>query len=764
MSSAESFSDFGTAAAVGSNLGLIGAPLHDQSGNADRGAAFLFQGINFLNGTVTQNARLIASDGSAGDLFGASVSVDGTNGVLIGAPGDSTGSGNTNHGSAYLFREPALASGTVTQGLKLMATSSASGDNFGSSVALQNNVAIIGNPLVNFFGTNDRGAVYLFKDLSSATGTINESSILYDTTGEASDRIGSSVALWNDTAAAGSPGDDVGTNSNQGSACYFRGLAAAGSILTQAVKLTASDGAAGDSLGSAVALGGNLSSGIRYLVAGAPGDDTASTSDSGSAYLYRISTTATGTLTQSAKLTVVGPADGDLLGTSVSVSGTTAVVGAPALEKVGYACVYLNLNSITSTVTETLRIWPTAGTTDDKFGSAVAMDGDNLVIGARRGNGSTAFSGTSFNTQLSNLTTLDSPVTRTIEHLGFRSRTNWIIGNTADGASLTLAATASAEVPATGTSIRIGQGPTSDNNRLIVEGDISNTLLIQVGDSVNTGNEFRVNGIVTATNVNVALNSILSGGGTLAAATSINGSLRPGTGNVVASLRVAGNFTWNSGTPWQFDLAAGNSSDRLIIDGVGSGVDFNFVKGTGSTTRIFDFKGSSRQGTYTLVTWDGTTTFSPADFTATNVGGGLSATFAIVGKALTVTLGPSVTPLEQWRQTHFGSSANNGNGADTFDFDKDGIPNLVEYALGTLPTNANSTARPIAGKSSNRLTLQFTPQITQGLTYSIQTSPDLTNWTTSTLSGLTAGVPYTWTDAFTIPSNTKRFVRLRVTY
>ncbi len=46
---------------------------------------------------------------------------------------------------------------------------------------------------------------------------------------------------------------------------------------------------------------------------------------------------------------------------------------------------------------------------------------------------------------------------------------------------------------------------------------------------------------------------------------------------------------------------------------------------------------------------------------------------------------PPLTALQQWRQTHFGSSASAGNAANNADFDGDGVPNLVEYVTGTNP-------------------------------------------------------------------------------
>jgi uncharacterized delta-60 repeat protein len=50
----------------------------------------------------------------------------------------------------------------------------------------------------------------------------------------------------------------------------------------------------------------------------------------------------------------------------------------------------------------------------------------------------------------------------------------------------------------------------------------------------------------------------------------------------------------------------------------------------------------------------------------------------------------SLSPLEQWRQTHFGSSANSGSGADLQDADHDALLNLMEYALARNPNSASA--------------------------------------------------------------------------
>jgi hypothetical protein len=52
--------------------------------------------------------------------------------------------------------------------------------------------------------------------------------------------------------------------------------------------------------------------------------------------------------------------------------------------------------------------------------------------------------------------------------------------------------------------------------------------------------------------------------------------------------------------------------------------------------------------------------------------------------------GIGLSALDAWRQTHFGTTANTGDAADAYDFDGDGLPNLMEWACGLHP-KMNST-------------------------------------------------------------------------
>ncbi len=130
-----------------------------------------------------------------------------------------------------------------------------------------------------------------------------------------------------------------------------------------------------------------------------------------------------------------------------------------------------------------------------------------------------------------------------------------------------------------------------------------------------------------------------------------------------------------------------------------------------------------------------------------------------------VTLGSGTTPLQSWRQTHFGTTANTGNAANTADPDGDGLVNLLEYALGTNPTVA--AASPVTvGQSGGTLTLTFSPVVDTNLSYAIEASSDLAGaWSVvHTYGSFASTAPVTYTDSVVLSSvNSKRFLRLKVT-
>jgi len=255
------------------SIGLVGAAGDD----GQRGSAYGFRNLDVATGTVTQNAKLIASDRATFDYFGFSVSLSGSVG-LVGAYGDSDA--GIFSGSAYVFRNLDTATGNVTQNVKLTASDRVDSDNFGISVSLSGSIGIIGDD-----GDDaNRGSAYVFRNLDTASGAINQNARLIASDRATGDNFGYSVAMSGTIGLSGAYGDDD-NGSESGSAYVFRNLDTATGNITQAAKLTASDGAAGDWFGRAV----SQSSGIGLV--GAYADDDMG-SNSGSAYVFRSLDTA----------------------------------------------------------------------------------------------------------------------------------------------------------------------------------------------------------------------------------------------------------------------------------------------------------------------------------------------------------------------------------------------------------------------------------------------------------------------------------------
>ena len=96
--------------------------------------------------------------------------------------------------------------------------------------------------------------------------------------------------------------------------------------------------------------------------------------------------------------------------------------------------------------------------------------------------------------------------------------------------------------------------------------------------------------------------------------------------------------------------------------------------------------------------------------------------------AVTYTYAPLMNPQESWRQTHFSTTANTGNAADTFDFDGDGFTNAQEYAAGTNPTLSGDFFK-VTDSQRTASTFTLSTAGKAGRTYTLQRSVNLSSWT-----------------------------------
>ncbi len=320
-----------------------------------------------FSGGIWSQQELTASDGATGDYFGSSVALssDG-NTALVGALGH-TVNGN-NQGDSYVFT---FSSGNWAQ-QELTALDGAAGDSFGESVALSSDgtTALVGAP-----AHNNQGAAYVFT-LSDGTWTQQPDLTSLDIA--EGDSFGDSVALGGDaTALIGAPYHAVDGNNYQGAAYVFT---LSESSWSQQQELKASDGVAADLFGSSVAL---ASTGVTALV-GAPLATVNGSDYQGTAYVFTLSGSS---WTQQQELTEAGPADQGF-GSSVALSsaGTTALVGTPlaTISGMSYQGAAYAFTQSAGTWTLQQQLTAADGTANDYFANSVALssDGSSALAGA----------------------------------------------------------------------------------------------------------------------------------------------------------------------------------------------------------------------------------------------------------------------------------------------------------------------------------------------------------------------------------------------
>lgn len=290
---------FGDSLAIHNGLMIVGAQLDDVLGSAS-GSAYL---IDLSTGE--ELFKLSASDGDSNDKLGYSVAIH--NGIVaVGAINDDDL--GTNSGAVYIF--DAL---TGEELFKFTASDGASGDRFGSSVAIDKGILAVGAPNDDGLADNS-GSVYL---LDISTGVE-----LFKITGSDGDPIddwfGSTIAFDNGILAVGvSEDDSYGTRS--GSTYLFDA-----STGIQLFNLTASDRMPGDRFGYSLSLNDGI------LAVGAVEDRDDLGFPLGSAYLFDV---ATGV--QRAKLTASDGEISDAFGRSIAVSNEIVAVAASSDDDLG---------------------------------------------------------------------------------------------------------------------------------------------------------------------------------------------------------------------------------------------------------------------------------------------------------------------------------------------------------------------------------------------------------------------------------------------
>jgi hypothetical protein len=201
--------------------------------------------------------------------------------------------------------------------------------------------------------------------------------------GAAGDSLGTAVAISGDTIAVGTWNATVGNNARQGAVYVFVKPNGGWASGHEVAKLTASDGAAFDNLGWSVAISGDT------ILAGAPGAAIGANTQQGAAYVFVKPNGGWASEHQAAKLTHAAGTLGDGFGYSVALSRDTAVVGVPfegnGIRQQTPGSVYVFAKPLAGWMdsgTPTAHLTASDGVVPDAVGFSVAIDGDTIVAGA----------------------------------------------------------------------------------------------------------------------------------------------------------------------------------------------------------------------------------------------------------------------------------------------------------------------------------------------------------------------------------------------
>jgi hypothetical protein len=347
---------YGASVAISGSTAVVGALYQTANGNAEQGVVYVYakSGSSWV-----QQAEFTSADGASYDSFGASVAISGST-IVVGAPNHMV-QGVNDDGAAYVFTK----SGTTwNQTAELTASDVSEANEFGSSVSVSGSTIAVGDPFRLVAG-NYEGATYVFTKSGSTWSQKDE---LGSPADAIRDLYGFSVSVSGTSLVVGSPyrTEDSGFDTTQGAVDIY--TLSSNGIGKLNAEVTNSDGATGDNFGASVA-----TTGTDVLV-GAPFHD----SEAGGAYVFAKSGT---TWAQQAELTF--PA-GSAAGWSVALSGSVAVVGAPGQQvgpNVHQGAAYVFAKSGTSWVGKGTAT-ASNGAAGDELGVSVSVSGTTAIAGA----------------------------------------------------------------------------------------------------------------------------------------------------------------------------------------------------------------------------------------------------------------------------------------------------------------------------------------------------------------------------------------------
>ncbi|MBI1353597.1 MAG: hypothetical protein GC160_04570 [Acidobacteria bacterium] len=552
----------------------------------------------------------------------------------------------------------------LAQQAYLKASNTEADDAFGHAVAASGDTVVVGAPYEDGNGTGvnpntqadnsitDCGAVYVFV---KSNGVWTQEAYIKASNPDHSngygDWFGLTVAISGDTLIVGAPnessnGTGVNPNTQSDNSAAFSGAAYVfvrdNGVWSQQAYLKASNTGANDAFGTSVAISGDTAVvGAYWEGSSGTGVNPNTQSDngagfSGAAYVF----VRNGSLwSQQAYLKASNTGAGDAFGTSVAISGDTAVIGAPAengngigvnpntqsdnsAAASGAAYVFVRNGSLWSQ-----QAYLKASNTDigDVFGGSVAISGDTAVVGASGEDGNGI--GVNPNTQADNSAASSGAAYLFVRDSGVWSQQAYLkASNTGAGDEFGGNVAISGDTAAVGASGEGGSGTGVNPN---TQSDNNAAFSGAAYLFVRNGGAWSQQAYLKASNTDPS--DFFGGAVALSSSALVAGARQEGSSGTGVNPNAQGDNTASrSGAAYIFGLGGApdnvgvyrNGEWLLDVNGNGvfdSGVDFDFFLGfEGATPVTGDWNGDGHEtagvyaGGFWFLDYDGDGVFNPS--------------------------------------------------------------------------------------------------------------------------------------------------------
>ena len=337
----------------------------------------------FAQGYV-ETQKIIASDSGTPFQFGSDVAIQGDIAVV--------GSLNANYqntgplGVAYIFKKS--NSGIWEEQQLLVAPDRAQYDKYGEAVAIDNDYIIVGAKGQRFdaVGAKENSqavAVYIYKNDGNYNWVLEQKITATDR--EYNTWFGADVAIDDNRIVVGcirKSYDANGQNFKQFAGAAYIFEKDVNNVWNQVAKVVAPDRETQDNFGNAVSINGNYASVGAYLE-GEDENGNNTISEAGSVYVFKRDTNGSWSFQQKLVPTE-RPNNSERLGSALDMDGDYIVAGAPYADEpnLSNGAVYIFKRDINDTWSQVDKIIAPDGILGEWFGNDVAIQGNRILVGS----------------------------------------------------------------------------------------------------------------------------------------------------------------------------------------------------------------------------------------------------------------------------------------------------------------------------------------------------------------------------------------------